>query len=146
MDIKKRLEKEIEKQEQTIHELNMQLVGAHAYLRAQQDMLKMLPRQPGDDSPSGLRPSGDPAKIREILKKTGVPMHINDILAKLGKEATPESRATIASTLGSYVRKGQVFTRTAPNTFGLSEFDEKVAKYADPEVPEGFGSEGGDNP
>lgn len=146
MNFKKKLERDIEKQRQKIDELNTLLIGEQAYLRAQEDMLKLLPKGPSEDSSLGLRPNGDPAKVRELLKKTAAPMHINDILAKLGREVTHNSRSALSGTLGTYARKGQVFTRPAPNTFGLTEFGEKAPSPFDESLPPDFGRDSSDKP
>jgi len=135
MDIRRKFEKDIEKQQQKIAELRTQLAAEEAYLRAQNDFLKLLPK--GDDSEVSMRPGSDPAKIREMLEATREPLHVGEILRRLGREDTKDTRAAIAGTLGWYVRRGEVFTRPAPNTFGLISFPAS----SDFELPEGFGSE-----
>lgn len=57
--------------------------------------------------------------IYEAIKKNRGPMHISDIIKSLRKPDTAKQRRSIVASLTTYVRKGTVFTRTAPNTFGV---------------------------
>ena len=84
----------------------------------------------------------DPAKVRDILKAAGAPLHVMELLARLGKALTPENRATLTGTLGNYVRKNRVFVKTAPNTFGLLNASLEEAD----EIPESFGTPEADKP
>ncbi len=136
MDIRRKLEREIEKQQLRLAELRTQIVAGEAYLQAQMDMLKFFPRAEEGGNVS-MRSRGDPAKVRSILEEEGAPMHLKDILARMEREDTKDSRAALAGTLGWYVRKNDVFTRPAPNTFGLKSF---ATVQAD-EPPEDFGSD-----
>jgi hypothetical protein len=138
MDLRRRILKEIEKQEAKIAGLNFDLTGAEAYLQAQRDMLKLLPRESNADASAALRPTSDLAKARDIIREAGKPMHVTDILKGLGKEVTRDSRASLASSIGAYVRRNEIFTRPVPNTFGLVEFNgsEEVS-----EPPENFGQD-----
>lgn len=45
---------------------------------------------------------------------------------------------SLAGTLSGYARDGKVFTKTAPNTFGLLEF--KSVQREEEELPEEFGT------
>ena len=64
-------------------------------------------------------------------------MHINEILTKLGKSIDNQNRVSLVGTLGSYSRKGRIFIRTAPNTFGLLELGHREA--TGDVIPEMFG-------
>ncbi len=119
MDIRRKLDRDIEKQKQKISELQTQLNGEENYLRAQIDMLRLFPKTDSKSSEQHLRPGSDPARVRDILKAAEKPMHISEILTKLGKPQTVEARSGLSGTLGIYVRRGEIFTRPAPNTFGL---------------------------
>ncbi len=46
-------------------------------------------------------------------------MHIGALVTAIGIENTKNARVSLVGSLGAYVRKGLVFTRPAPNTFGL---------------------------
>ena len=73
-------------------------------------------------------------QAREYLLKAGKPMHLSKIVEGIGKEPSKENRLSLGGSLSGYVRKGQIFTRPAPNTFGLVEFgDEDGTKEPPPE-------------
>lgn len=63
-------------------------------------------------------------------------MHVNDILTRIGKAPDKASRVSVAGTLASYVRSGQIFTRPAPNTFGLVEWESSGPISVDEEEEE----------
>jgi len=78
-------------------------------------------------------------KARTALRRVGKPLYIEELLRAMGKEVNKKNRVSLSGSLGSYVRQEYIFTRPAPNTFGLIEFDNSVEDA----IPEGFG--GGDN-
>jgi len=130
--------KEIEKQEMKISQLKVELAAEEAYLRAQQDMLKLLPRD-SRDAAASLRANTDLSRARDLIREAGKPLHVSEILKKLGKEITKDSRASLAGSIGWYVRRDEIFTRPSPNTFGLREFN--GVSDDDGEPPEGFGKD-----
>jgi hypothetical protein len=136
--LRKKLEKEIEKQTAVIGELQHKLVVAKAYLEAQHDMLKLLPKTNGSGKVPVLRPGSDPARIRDILREAGRPMHISDILRKLGRETTRESRSALSGTLGWYVNRGAIFSHPAPNTF--ASLEGAVGGVEETKPPDDFGT------
>lgn len=136
MDVRKKLEREIEKQQRKLQELRNQIIAEEAYLKAQMDMLKFIPRS-DEFGDAAMRAGGDPARVHEILEEEGTPMHLKDLLLRLEREDTKDARAALAGTLGWYVRKDEVFTRPAPSTFGLKSF---AATFAT-EPPDDFGSD-----
>jgi hypothetical protein len=143
MDLRRKIEREIEKQNAAIADLKHKLTFAEAYLEAQLDMLKLLPKTVENSGKSTtLRPGGDPARVRDILREAGAPMHVSDILTKLERPLTKDSRSALSATLGTYVNRGVIFTRTAPNTFGLIEMSSDESATLEP--PEGFGANSGD--
>jgi len=133
MSILKEFEKRIEKKQDEIASLERQLGEVRAYLQALQDSLKLLPReQVGVASAAdSLRPGSDMDKVRGIISKNGKPMYIAELLKTLGKEDTKGNRLSLSGSLGAYARKGKIFSRTGPNTFGLLEIENNL--------PEGFG-------
>lgn len=139
MDFRRKILREIEKQEAKIAALNIDLTGAEAYLQAQRDMLKLLPRESHADASAALRPTSDLAKARDVIREAGKPLHVTDILKGLGREITRDSRASLASSIGLYVRRKEIFTRPIPNTFGLVEFNGAVEETSEP--PEDFGTD-----
>lgn len=124
MSSRKKIEDRIRKKEEEIQRLEDKMREARAYMQALQDVMKFLPRDEGAPAESILRPGSAVTEAREIILRTGMPVHISDILAGLGREDTRKNRAAIAGSLAAYVRRGEIFNRPAPNTFGLVEFRE----------------------
>ncbi len=50
-------------------------------------------------------------------------MHIDEIVPFMGKDYSDSMKVGLAGSLSSYAKKGKVFTKTAPRTFGLIEFN-----------------------
>src|SRR5581483_7219739 len=121
---KKLLDKILKKQEE-ISKMEKELGESRAYLMALQDMLKLLPRAESAGLPqsAGLRAGTDLAKAYDVLKKAGEPLPMTELLTRMGKEVNAKNRMSLSGSLGSYVRKNSIFSRPAPNTFGLIEFD-----------------------
>ncbi|SRR5258708_1470655 len=141
MGLRENFQKLIDKKQQEIRALEMQLREAGAYIQALQDSMKLLPRNPELNSESEhiLREGSALAKTRDLLRKSGTPLPINEILKLLGKPQDTKHRISLAGTLSGYARKGRVFTKTAPNTFGLIEFG--IPEQTDEEeLPAEFGS------
>ncbi len=149
MGARENLQRLADRKSQEIAELERQIDMARAYLQAIQDSIKALPReissQPnGEDATSDLRPGTLLARAREAIQKNGAPMHISALLVAIGIENTKNARVSLVGSLGAYVRKGSVFTRPGPNTFGLVgmralnlELDEQVLPEAFGKVAEG---------
>ena len=78
------------------------------------------------------------------IKAAGKPLHINEILNVLKLEPNKKNRLSLSGSLSGYARRGEVFTRPAPNTFGLVEFHTQIPKTLEP--PDGFGDEIEDEP
>lgn len=137
-----KVERQIKKKEHEIQDLEAKIRDARVYIQAMQDMLKVLPR----DNESGtivtvLRAGSAMAKAREVILRGGQPVHIIQILQGLGKELTRENRASVSSSLAAYVRRGEIFTRTGPNIFGLIELGHKNEPETS-EPPPDFGEVG----
>jgi len=105
--------------------------GAKIYIEALQDALRFLPKE-DPDVPTTLRPGTNLYRVREILKGRNSPMHITDLLKAIGKPADNVNRAALSGSISAYVRKGQIFTRPEPNTFGLVDFTAKAPQNAPP--------------
>jgi hypothetical protein len=50
-------------------------------------------------------------------------MQINEILRAIGRTADKKNRLSLSGSLAHYVRAEEIFTRPAPNTFGLIELE-----------------------
>jgi hypothetical protein len=121
MQLQREIDRRIEKKKQDISELERQLGEARAYLLALVDTAKWLPKS--GDKEVTLRPGSDLARARDFIKVHGRPQHVADILKGLGKEVNKPNRISLSGSLGGYARKGFIFTKPAPNTFGLIELE-----------------------
>lgn len=65
--------------------------------------------------------------IQDILKLSGQPLHVSEIIRR-AKEDYQETmdRESIVSALTKKVRRGEMFVRVAPNTFGLKDKNERT--------------------
>jgi hypothetical protein len=144
MGVREEFQKRIDKKQQEIHDLETKIREANVYLQALLDSMKWLPR---DESPYGgiqlLRPGTTLAKAQEAIKKAGHPMHVADILKAIGKMSDKKNRVSLGGSLSGYVRRREIFTRPAPNTFGLIEMENSAngsVKTEGSELPEKFGA------
>ena len=147
MGLREEFQKRIEKKQIEIQDLELKIKEANAYLQALLDTQKLLPKDTiSGGSVQSLRPGTAVAKARDAIKKAGNPLHISEILKALGKPQDKQNKVSLSGSLAGYVRKGEVFTRPSPNTFGLIEFGNGTGKeptdegvgYPD-ELPPTFG-------
>jgi hypothetical protein len=136
MNTRDQFQKLIDRKQQEINDLEMQIEKARAYMQALQDSMKFLPKENGQMQ-IVLRPGTALAKTQEILRKAGKPLHITELLKALNEK--PDKRVSLSGSLSAYVRNNQIFTRPAPNTFGLKEMNE-VGDISE-EIPEDFGDD-----
>jgi len=142
MSLRRKFEKKIKDKEQEIQHLERQIMEARAYVEAMQDAMRLVPADGAGDNGEGnggvtVKPGSAIEAVVKALRQSGKPMHIMDILKAMGRETTSEHRASVGGSLAAYVRKGAIFTRPAPNTFGLSEWGQPAA--ADDGPPSDFG-------
>lgn len=140
----------IREKEAEVQRLEDKLRTARVYLQALRDVLQSIDsgRSPLPRSDSTLRAGSSVTQAREAILRAGKPIHISDLLAVLGREVTRETRASLTSSLAAYARRGDVFTRPAPNTFGLVELGHtSEAPAVAAKLPPSFGksSEGEDD-
>ena len=121
MQLQREIDRRIDKKRLEILELEKQLGEAKAYLLALLDTAKWLPKS--GDKEVTLRPGSDLARARDFIKVHGRPQHVTDILKGLGKEVNKPNRISLSGSLSGYARKGAIFTKPAPNTFGLIELE-----------------------
>jgi hypothetical protein len=136
MNARDQLQKLLDRKQQEINDLEIQIEKAKAYAQALQDSMKFLPKENGQTQVL-LRPGSALARAQDILRKAGKPLHISEILKALNEK--PDKRVSLSGSLSAYVRNGQIFTRPAPNTFGLIEMSELA--YVSDEIPEDFGDD-----
>jgi hypothetical protein len=138
MDERQKIEERLRKKEQEIQSLEEKLRAAKSYAHALHDVLKLLGVPIPSAAESVLRPRSAVAQARDVILKRGEPVHVGDLLEALGKASSRESRASLTSSLAAYVRRGEIFTRPAPNTFGLIELGHATLTDAGG-PPSGFG-------
>lgn len=63
-----------------------------------------------------------------ILREAGVPLHVDEILARVRTRGREAKKGSLASTLAKLSKQGKVFFRASqPNTFGLLEWKKAEA-------------------
>ncbi len=141
MNEHQKIESSLRKKEQEIHSLEEKIKAAKVYVKALRDVLKMLDKgSDAEEAESTLRQGSAVAQARDVILEQGMPMHIGELLSIMGKPQTREARSSLASSLAAYVRRGEIFVRTAPNTFGLMELGQNSEEEEkNPEPPPGFG-------
>ena len=136
------IEFKIKRKEAEIQSLEKKLDAARTYLQALKDIRRAVEQEDDGGKAAGppLRKGSFVAQAREIILKLGTPVHIDALLNHLGKDGTRENKASLASSLAAYVRRGEIFTRPAPNTFGLVELRHVEVEDTPDEPPEDFGA------
>jgi len=142
MGARESLQKLVDRKAGEIGRLEQQIRDAKVYIQAIQDSLRLLPKEPnGSPVARELRPGTALAKVQEFLRVVNCPQHIDQILSALDKPKTKPNRVSLIGSLSGYVRDGRIFTKTAPNTFGLLEFERSGDKEAELgiDLPDDFG-------
>src|SRR5271166_5646207 len=125
MGARESLQRLADKKQQEIEELQAELDRAKIYLQAIMDSIKVLPKEAGTNgnlrTQATLRPGTSLAKARDAILAAGKPLYIGEIVSAVGKQPDKKTRLSLAGSIAWYVRRKQVFTRPAPNTFGLVE-------------------------
>ncbi len=145
MNERRKIEERLRRKEQEIQLLEDQIKDAKVYIQALQDVLKLLPRDAdGEAGPDAmLRPGSLVSQARTAIKAHGSSLHVDEILRISGKQVTRETKTALSSSLAAYVRRGKIFTRPAPNTYGLIELNPSTERQPDMGPPPNFGE---DNP
>ena len=92
-------------------------------------------RDSSDVSREGTVQSGSQGeKVRKVLADAGEPVHIDEIMSRLGIENTVPAKNSLAGSLSRYVRQGQIFTRPARGTFGLVEWSNESEQEAESNI------------
>ncbi len=139
MGIRNNFGKLINKKQDEIAALERQIGEAKAYIQSLQDSMKFLTRDGDEAAGYTLRPGTALAKARDAIKAAGEPLAIADILKAIGKPQDKKHRLSLAGTLSGYAKDGKIFTKTAPNTFGILEFSSANSEGEEQELPEEFG-------
>lgn len=141
MSERSKIEERLSKKKLEIQFLEEKIRATRVYVQALQDVLKLLEHdsEPSQPAESILRSGSAVDRARDVILKRRQPVHINELLEEMGKEPTRDSRASLTSSLAAYVRRGEIFTRPAPNTFGLVELGHSSVEDEATEPPSGFG-------
>lgn len=142
MSERKAIEDRLRKKELEIAGLEEKLKAAKIYAGALRDVLKIVSTDDdgGDPSETKLRAGSAVAQARDIILAREEPVHIDDLLIAMGKEVTRDSKASLAGSLAAYVRREEIFTRPAPNTYGLIELGHTdIEEEEQISPPAGFG-------
>lgn len=145
MQVREQFQKLVDRKQQEIKNLELELEKAKTYVQALQDSMRFLPRDNGQET-TVLRPGSILARTQEILKTAGKPLHITEILKALNKPLDKKHRLSLSGSLSSYVRSSEIFSRPAPNTFGLIETSKTSSVESETtdeelDLPEDFGAE-----
>lgn len=142
MSERKKIEERLRRKEQEIVALEEKIKATKVYVQALRDILKMLGASDSRSEAeyeSTLRAGSAVDQARRVILAKRNPVHIDDIITALGKEINRDNKASLTSSLAAYVRRGEIFTRPAPNTFGLSELGHEAGDEKDEEPPPNFG-------
>ena len=126
-ELEKRIRKqqtELESIDRDIAELETRKRTCKAILNELDSLLRVAPKN-GDNAQAierQLRVDTDPFRAQETLRRFRMPMHIKELLDCMGGDAGRNRRSSLASQLGAYARKGEIFVKTAPNVFGLIDY------------------------
>ena len=146
MDARVELEKRIEFELQKLTELQGQLWKTEAFIQGLQTALKLLPKEATAISTRNqgmIRAGSDVQKAKELLEREGLALHISQILVGIGKDNTKRNRASLSGSLARYARKDQMFVRTGPNEFGVTEHTHSTnGANQQVDLPPMFGGEG----
>lgn len=140
MSERAKIEEKLRRKEAEIQALDEKVKAGRIYIQALRDVLRLLSE---DESQEGsadttLRSGSAVAQARDAISAAGAPMHVDDLLTAMGKEPTREAKSSLIGSLSAYVRRGEIFTRPAPNTFGLTEMEQAEPVIEDG-PPSGFG-------
>lgn len=136
--------------EEIRREADLKIRALEGQLQGLQEAMKLLPRENVNQGKVEhvLRTGSAMAKARELIHSRQEPLHITAILDGIGRTVNHPNRVSVSGSLGNYARKGEIFVRTAPNTFGLIELGHKEGTHLSNEsddLPSNFGTLGTPN-
>jgi hypothetical protein len=137
MQIQREIQKKIEQKEEAVRKLEQELATLKAQLDTYREVLKVIDRSTDSSTNDTLRPGSLVDLARKALRQAGTPIHVDQLLHAIGKEPTKSNKVSLSSSIAHYVREGVIFTRPAPNTYGLKEFDQ----IDHDDLPENFGED-----
>lgn len=154
MDLRRELNRKIERKQADIkewekerNERDAMIREGYAYISGLSETLKLLPKEtPATTAALALRAGSEVARARDAILKAGKPLHVDELLKAIGKAVSHNSKASLSGSLATYARKEVVFTRPAPNTFGLFELEQDSSPEVilEDEPPPNFGAMNGE--
>ena len=137
--LKQKLADKIRRKELDLQDLETQIREGKAYIQALNETLKVIPREGVTGGIESLRKGSIADKAKRAIEAHGAPMHVDELVESMKLKSTTKSKRSVAGTLASYARKEEVFTRTAPNTFGLIKMQpESNPERGEPEEGDGL--------
>jgi hypothetical protein len=128
MGLREKFDEKIRQKKQEIQDYEAKIREAKASIDAWIEAKKLLPRE--DEAPERtLRPDSLVGKTCAILRDANKPLHVSEILKRMGEENTAEKRVSLSGSIAAYVRRNEVFTRPAPNTFGLKAMESQNGNF-----------------
>ena len=141
MNEKKKIEDKLARKEREIVSLEQKIKDAKVYVKALKDVLSLLSDDTSNDSAeSKLKEGSSAARAHKIIIDAGQPVHIDKILIAMGKEVSRSTKSSVTSAIAAYARKGEIFIRTAANTFGLIELGHVEENEEKAQPPKNFGA------
>ncbi len=125
--------------------LEEKLKAARIYVEALRDAFSLVtgeavapkevtpPLPPPSPPETVLRSTSTVALVRDAILEANRPMQVDELIDKIGKPAGRISRQALSSAVSRYVRRGEIFTRPSPATFGLLALG-----HTPPDIPPGF--------
>ena len=130
------IEERIRKKVAEVQQLEDKLRNARIYVQALSDVMRALSAD--TQSETEPKPGSMIAQTKDAILAAGRPVHVNDLLVAIGR--SEDSKNSLTGSLAAYVRRGEIFTRPAPNTYGLVELGHTTVEAdADSGPPAGFG-------
>lgn len=145
MGYRDRLKKIMDSKRAEIDRLERELVAAKAYLQGLNESMRLLPKDDEDEAlvktEETVPKTGASAdKARDLIQKEGRLMHVNEIVVGIGLENSRKNRVSVAGSLWRYAKKGEIFIKAGPNTFGLKGMEElSRSTKREPDLPIEFG-------
>src|SRR5882762_3238566 len=101
MHIREQFQRLVDRKQQEIRNLEVQIEKAKTYVEALQDSMRLLPKDAATTSEATLRPDTILARTRDVLRATGKPMHINDLLKALGSPSDSKHKLSLGGSLAN---------------------------------------------
>lgn len=129
--VRRKTENKISQMVEKIQQLKADTLAAEAELKGMKEILKFLPKEGDKALKTTLRVGSLAEKAYKALSKNKTSMHVSDLLLAIHRANNKKNRLSLSSVLAQYVRKVEIFSRPAPNTFGLMSWDTNTSTLDD---------------